>query len=109
MKAIMQTKSIPVFRKELKHLAKKYPSLLRDVTTLLNDLQDNPFQGKPLGRNCFKIRLKIASKNTGKSGGGRIITNIVIEKDTLTLLAIYDKLEQDDISDAEIVRRLKGL
>ncbi len=105
----MQIKSLPIFRKELKHLTKKYPSLLNDVTMLLNQLQESPFQGTPLGRNCYKIRLKIASKNTGKSGGARVVTNILIEKETLTLLSIYDKSEQSDISDTEIIKRLKEL
>jgi mRNA-degrading endonuclease RelE of RelBE toxin-antitoxin system len=105
----MKVKIAKEFNRESKRLYKKYASLAKEVLNLIHLLEKEPFQGKPLGRNCYKIRLKIASKNTGKSGGGRIITNIAIEKDTLTLLAIYDKSEQDDISDAEIARRLKEL
>lgn len=55
-----------------------------------------------MGRNCFKIRLAIASKGKGKSGGARIITNVVIENDTVHMLTIYDKSEQSDLSDKEL-------
>lgn len=41
--------------------------------------------GIPLGKNCYKIRLKISSKNSGKSGGARIITHVFLEGDTVTL------------------------
>lgn len=65
-------------------------------------MEKEPEQGTPLGRNCFKIRLAIASKGNGKSGGARIITNVVIDNDTAHLLTIYDKSEQSDLSDKEL-------
>ncbi len=105
----MKVKISKDFNRESKRLYKKYASLAKEVLNLIHLLEKDPFQGTPLGQNCYKIRLKIASKNTGKSGGGRVITNIVIEKETLTLLSIYDKSEQSDISDAEIIKRLKEL
>lgn len=105
----MQIKSIDAFRKELKRLTKKYPSLLNDLYELLSSLQNNPFQGTLINKNCYKIRLKISSKNAGKSGGARVITHIIIEEDILTLISIYDKSEQSVISDAEIIKRLKEL
>jgi mRNA-degrading endonuclease RelE of RelBE toxin-antitoxin system len=49
------------FVKELKRLAKKYPSLKQDVEVLGESLAENPEQGSPLGRNCYKIRLAIKS------------------------------------------------
>ncbi|MDQ3683934.1 MAG: type II toxin-antitoxin system RelE/ParE family toxin, partial [Bacteroidota bacterium] len=71
------------------------------------NLEENPKQGIPLGNNCYKIRMAIASKGKGKSGGARIITNIVIEETTVFLLSIYDKSERQNLSDKELVELLK--
>ena len=97
------------FNRESKRLFKKYVSLAKDVANLIQSLEVAPFQGTPIGKGCYKIRLKIASKKIGKSGGARVITHIFVENDTVTLLAIYDKSEQSDIPDVEIIKRLKEL
>lgn len=94
--------AIPNFRKELKKLAKKYPSLKEDFSSLIINLQENPFQGTPLGKNCFKIRLAISSKGKGKSGGSRIITFVKITDTTVYLLSIYDKSDKETIKDSEL-------
>ncbi|MEO8148473.1 MAG: hypothetical protein ABI723_12585 [Bacteroidia bacterium] len=60
--------TIPLFDKQAKRLAKKYPSLKKELSQLFENLADNPFQGDALGNNFFKIRLAIASKGKGKSG-----------------------------------------
>jgi len=49
-----------------------------------------------------KIRLAIASKRKGKSGGARVITCVLIEDTEVHLLTIYDKSEKEDISDKEL-------
>jgi mRNA-degrading endonuclease RelE of RelBE toxin-antitoxin system len=92
----------PRFRKELKALSKKYPSLKFEYADLVSSLEENPQQGTPLGNNCFKIRIAIASKNRGKSGGGRVITYFVSEDEIVYLLSIYDKSDQDSISSEDI-------
>ena len=92
----------PPFDKQLKRLAKKFPSLKTEYLTLIEDLEENPQMGTFLGNNCFKIRLAIASKGRGKSGGARVITHFYIENEAVFLLAIYDKSEQADISDGEL-------
>ncbi|MBW1619900.1 type II toxin-antitoxin system RelE/ParE family toxin, partial [Empedobacter falsenii] len=56
---------------------------------------------------CYKIRLAIKSKGKGKSGGARVITHLFIENETIYLLSLYDKSEQDSISDKEIKALLK--
>lgn len=99
--------SIPPFDRQLKRLSKKYPSLKSDFSALLDILQTKPKQGKAIGKNCYKIRLAIASKAKGKSGGGRVITNIVVSKKTVFLLSIYDKSEKDKLLDKEIDELLK--
>ncbi len=65
------------FEKDLKKLVKKYPSLIKEIEKLQESLEEYPSQGTALGHDCFKIRLAIASKGKGKSGGARIISNVL--------------------------------
>jgi len=64
--------------------------------------------GTPLGNDVYKIRLAIASKNKGKSGGARVISFVKIINETVYLLSIYNKGEKDTLSDNEIEELLKG-
>jgi mRNA-degrading endonuclease RelE of RelBE toxin-antitoxin system len=80
--------AVPTFKKELKKLAKKHLSLKEDLTNLFEQLAINPTLGTPIGKNCYKIRLAITSKNKGKSGGTRLITNFVISDEIIYLLSI---------------------
>jgi mRNA-degrading endonuclease RelE of RelBE toxin-antitoxin system len=95
------------FEKEIKRLAKKYPSLRNDFSILISSLKNDPVQGTPLGNECFKVRLSIKSKSTGKSGGARVITCVKIIMNTIILISIYDKSEKASITDKEIKERLK--
>ncbi len=94
--------SIPLFDKQAKRLAKKYPSLKNDLAGLFESLADNPGQGTALGNSFYKTRLPIASKGRGKSGGARVITYLKVAADTVYLASIYDKAEKDAISDKEL-------
>ena len=94
--------TIPPFDRQVKRLAKKYPSLKAEYAALIEVLEENPKKGTSLGSSCFKIRLALASKRRGKSGGARIITHFYVEEETVFLIAIYDKSEQSDISDKEL-------
>lgn len=94
------------FRKEIKHLSKKYPSLHNDFKLFFAQISRNPFQGTSLGKNCYKIRLAITSKGKGKSAGARIITFVQISAETVILISIYDKSEKATITDKEINQRL---
>ena len=101
--------SLEEFEKELKRLSKKYSSIKVDFENLLYDLISNPQQGKPLGKDCYKIRMAISSKRQGKSGGARVVTCVKITKAKIYLVAIYDKSDLDNISDAELNERLKNI
>lgn len=98
---------IPPFDKQLKRLSKKYPSLKTEYLHLIESLEQKPEQGTKLGNNCFKIRLSIASKGKGKSGGARVITNFIIADSIVYLLAIYDKAEKENLNDKELAELLK--
>lgn len=95
-------KSIEVFEKQAKRLSKKYASLKKELLQLVQELKEEPEQGTPIGKNCYKIRLAIASKNKGKSGGARVITNFVVTDETVYLLSIYDKSEKENLTDKEL-------
>lgn len=95
------------FIKELKPLAKKHRSLKSDLLLLNESLQKNPFEGSPLGKNCYKIRLSISSKGKGKSGGARIITCVKIVYQTVFLLSIFDKSVEENIPDKRLIELLK--
>ena len=99
----------PPFEKELKQLAKKYPSIKKDIAALVGRLLQEPKTGTPLGNNCYKIRMGITSKGQGKSGGARIITFVQVIETTIFLLSIYDKADIVTLSDKELKERLKGL
>ncbi|MBC9796731.1 type II toxin-antitoxin system RelE/ParE family toxin [Sinomicrobium sp. FJxs] len=102
-------KSIQIFEKQAKRLIKKYPSLKLELLTLIHQLKESPEQGTPIGRSCYKIRLAIKSKGKGKSGGARIITNVIVHEDTVYLLSIYDKSAKDNLTDKELDELLQSL
>jgi mRNA-degrading endonuclease RelE of RelBE toxin-antitoxin system len=104
-----ELRSIQVFEKQAKRLLKKVPSLKQELRALRNDLIKDPMRGIPLGNNCYKIRLAIASKGKGKSGGARIITHVVVMNKLVYLLNIYDKSEQADLPSKELDRLVRSI
>lgn len=94
--------SIPLFDKQAKRLAKKYPSFKADLAEFLDKLANNPTQGDALGNNFYKVRMAIASKGKGKSGGARVITYLKITQTTIFLASIYDKSERSTITEKEL-------
>jgi len=97
------------FERKLKPLAKKYHSIVDDLEALEKELKKDPTMGDPLGKHCYKVRMAITSKGQGKSGGARIITYIRVLKNTVYLMDIYDKSEQESISDREILKAINKL
>lgn len=96
------------FKNEAKKLIKKYASLRTEIIELGKELAENPTFGTSLGNDVYKIRLAIASKNKGKSGGARIISFVKIIDETVYLLSIYNKGDKDSISDKEIEELIKN-
>ena len=98
------------FEKEVKRLAKRYPSLKSDIKALRDEILANPTAGTDLGGGLRKIRMRIASKGKGKSGGARVITFTVVvavEETEIILLYIYDKAERESVSAHEIEALLR--
>jgi len=101
--------TIPSFDKQLKRLAGKYPSLASEYTDLITSLEADPTQGTSLGRGCYKVRLAIASKGKGKSGGARVISYVKVVKESVYLLSIFDKSEQEAITKEQLTALLREL
>jgi mRNA-degrading endonuclease RelE of RelBE toxin-antitoxin system len=97
------------FEKELKRLAKKFPSLKNEFAELIADIAENPESGAFIGKNCYKIRLAIGSKGKGKSGGARVISYLYIETETVYLLTIYHKGEKADLKPNELADIIESL
>jgi len=95
------------FGRNIRRFRKKYASMDDDYERLLDELESNPQAGEALVRDCYKVRMRIKSKNAGKSGGARVITCIKIVGKKIYLLTVYGKSEQDSISDNERDNLLK--
>jgi mRNA-degrading endonuclease RelE of RelBE toxin-antitoxin system len=104
---IYKVQGIPKFERELKRLVKKYPSLKIEYLELVHSLKEEPIQGTSLGNDCYKIRLSMASKGKGKSGGARVITCVRIIENTVYLLTIFDKSERENVADKELKELLQ--
>ena len=96
------------FKKEAKRLIKKYRSLKAELAALVKELALDPKKGVSLGRDIYKVRLSIASKVKGKSGGARVLTFVNVMKKTVILFSIYDKGEQSNISSKELQALING-
>lgn len=59
--------SITVFEKQAKRLIKKYASLKKELLELVLKLKENPEQGIPIGKSCFKTLKVLISKRTFNS------------------------------------------
>lgn len=93
------------FKRAAKKLYKKYPSLVKDLLQLQNNLQENPKQGDLIRENTYKIRLAIKDKGRGKSGGSRVLTYFAEitenqENCYVVLLFIYDKSDINNVAEA---------
>ena len=100
-----ETEATDDFEREVKKLLKKYHSFSDDLKQFKKELLQNPLIGDDLGNNTRKVRIAIAAKNKGKSGGARVITyNVLIniENTEIYLLDIYDKSQKDTITKQEI-------
>lgn len=85
------------FEKEAKRLGKRYPSMKSDIASLCEEIMANPNLGTDLGGGLRKIRMAIASKGRGKSGGARVITFSVIMLESVSRAEIEQLLEKNGL------------
>lgn len=97
---------LPEFGNRAKAMAKRYKSFKSDYDAFLRSLEQNPTMGTSLGASVYKVRMAIASKGKGKSGGARVLTYKVSKTPTedicITLLTIFDKSDIANVSDKYI-------
>lgn len=98
-----------IFVKSVKKLSKKYSSLPEDLLKFKEFLLLNPTTGISLGKDCYKVRMKITAKQKGKSGGARVVTYVLIVQRKIILLDIYDKSEIETISDKELIYLIRNV
>ncbi|MFT4061397.1 MAG: hypothetical protein QM642_03460 [Edaphocola sp.] len=91
------------FKKEAKRLTQKYPPLKTELAELFAELEQNP----TLGKDIYKIRLAIASKIKGKSGGARVLSFVKVAQTTVPLFSTYSKGEVDDLADKQTQELIK--
>ena len=101
-------KTTSYFDAEAKRLKKRYRSLADDLARFEESITSNPYQGTELAPGIRKVRLSIASKGKGQSGGARVITFIYSTTKTdgtITLLLLYDKADASNIK-INIVKKI---
>jgi len=91
-----------LYKKSLKKLSKKYKNIYKDVDNFLNNIKSKKDLGVELKPNLFKTRIANSNKNKGKSAGYRLISYLVIVKNQLQLLYIYDKSQIENLTENEI-------
>lgn len=92
------------FLRRLKALNKRYRQIKSDIQPIIDQLQSGNFIGDRISGTdliIFKVRAKNSDIPTGKSGGHRIIYQI-ISPELILLLLIYAKSDQGDVSLDEI-------
>lgn len=94
----------PPFKRRLKALYKRYRQIQQDIQPIIEQLQNGEFLGDRIAGTdftVFKVRAKNSDIPTGKSGGYRLIYQLVSPERVLLLL-IYAKSDQTDVSPEEI-------
>ena len=94
----------PPFKRRLKTLYKRYRQIQQDIQPIIEQLQNGEFLGdRIVGTDftVFKVRAKNSNIPTGKSGGYRLIYQLV-SPECVLLLLIYAKSDQTDVSLEEI-------
>jgi mRNA-degrading endonuclease RelE of RelBE toxin-antitoxin system len=97
------------FLRRLKGLAKRYRQLQTDLQPFLTQLEMGDFQGdRIVGLNAVVLKERVRNSDipTGKSGGYRVIYQLLSGQSVLLLL-IYAKSDQADVSLEEICEAIQ--
>lgn len=89
----------PRFQQDLRKLAKRYRSIRKDLTPLIEQLQQGETPGDRISGNKYqvvKVRLKNSNIQKGKSAGYRVIYYLKTQT-AITLVTIYSKSDLTDI------------
>jgi mRNA-degrading endonuclease RelE of RelBE toxin-antitoxin system len=92
------------FKRRFKDLSKRYRKIQADIQPIVEALESGEVIGDRIAGTdfvIFKVRAKNSDIPTGKSGGYRLIYQLV-SPECIYLLLIYAKSEREDITVAEI-------
>lgn len=97
------------FKRRLKALAKRFRSIQKDIQPILLEIQSGNFIGSQIKGTdfiVFKVRAKNSDIPVGKSGGYRLIYQLLSPQSVLLLL-IYAKSDQADVDADEIYKAVQ--
>ena len=97
------------FKRRLKKLRRRYRQIRQDINPILEELKAGSLIGTQImgvSQTVFKVRAKNSDIPTGKSGGYRIIYQVV-SNEIILLVVIYAKSEQTNITASEIEQIIK--
>ncbi|MCK9636311.1 MAG: hypothetical protein M0R41_08540 [Methylobacter tundripaludum] len=86
------------FKRNIRQLVKKYPSVRQDIEPIIQGLQQGELLGDRIqhsGYVIYKLRVKNSDNRKGKSAGYRIIYYLKTAAN-IVLVTIYSKSEQSD-------------
>ena len=101
---IRQVEFTPEFKRNIRHLSKKYRHIKSDIQSVIEDLESGRTLGdriQSVGYTVCKLRVRNTDLEKGKRSGYRLIYYI-IKKNRIVLVTIYSKTEQGDVSVAQI-------
>jgi addiction module RelE/StbE family toxin len=101
---MVEVRFTPPFKRRIKSLSKRYRQIQADIQPIIDELASGNFIGNQISgieSTVFKVRIKNSDIPTGKSGGYRLIYQ-VISTELILLLLIYAKSDQADVSLEEI-------
>ena len=99
------------FKRGIKKLQKRYPSIKKDVAAGIEALLATPHLGVPIpgAFGVRKLRLRNSDVGRGKSGGYRMIYYIEDhQNERIFLLLVYAKSDRENVTIQEIKRLMEA-
>ncbi len=90
------------YNKAIKKLKKRFLYIENDIDLFFEQISTLDELGIHLGNNVYKARIANSDKNSGKSGGYRLISYLKIINNEIYLLFIYDKSDFENIKENDI-------
>ncbi len=108
---VVTVEYLPEFKRDIKQLAKKYPSLKSDISPLIEQLQHGHLPGDEIPHTkpyiIYKERVTNSDLGKSKRSGYRVIYWLKSEGNVL-LVTIYAKSIQTNISSKQITEIIKN-